>query len=70
MGDEGKGKIVDLMASDYSAVTKILSGNNAGHTVINDLGEFKLHLMPSGILNSKIKCVIGNGCNDRSSSSN
>ena len=61
-GDEGKGKIVDLMASDYSAVARFSGGNNAGHTVINDLGEFKLHLIPSGILNSKIKCVIGNGC--------
>ena len=53
-GDEGKGKIVDLMASDYSAVARFSGGNNAGHTVINDLGEFKLHLIPSGILNSKI----------------
>ena len=61
-GDEGKGKIVDLMATDYSAVARFSGGNNAGHTVINDLGEFKLHLIPSGILNNKIKCVIGNGC--------
>ena len=61
-GDEGKGKIVDLMATDYSAVARFSGGNNAGHTVINDLGEFKLHLIPSGILNNKVKCVIGNGC--------
>ena len=61
-GDEGKGKIVDLMASSYSAVARFSGGNNAGHTVINDLGEFKLHLIPSGILNSDITCIIGNGC--------
>ena len=61
-GDEGKGKIVDLMASDYSTVARFSGGNNAGHTVINDLGKFKLHLIPSGILNNKILCIIGNGC--------
>tara|TARA_B100001029_G_scaffold50877_1_gene40662 strand:- start:3347 stop:4459 length:1113 start_codon:yes stop_codon:yes gene_type:complete len=61
-GDEGKGKIVDLLASKYSAVVRFSGGNNAGHTVINDLGEFKLHLIPSGILHDNVTCIIGNGC--------
>ena len=61
-GDEGKGKIVDLLAHNYSTVVRYSGGNNAGHTVINDKGTFKLHLIPSGILDSNIKCVIGNGC--------
>lgn len=61
-GDEGKGKIVDLLASKYSAVVRYSGGNNAGHTVINDQGEFKLHLIPSGILHPQVICVIGNGC--------
>jgi len=61
-GDEGKGKIVDLLASEYSAVVRFSGGNNAGHTVINDLGEFKLHLIPSGILHDNVTCIIGNGC--------
>tara|TARA_B110000438_G_scaffold13723_1_gene13268 strand:+ start:2745 stop:4016 length:1272 start_codon:yes stop_codon:yes gene_type:complete len=61
-GDEGKGKIVDLLAHDYSTVVRYSGGNNAGHTVINNKGIFKLHLIPSGILDSNIKCVIGNGC--------
>jgi adenylosuccinate synthase len=61
-GDEGKGKIVDLLAHNYSTVVRYSGGNNAGHTVINDKGTFKLHLIPSGILDPKIKCIIGNGC--------
>ena len=61
-GDEGKGKIIDLLASKYSVVARFSGGNNAGHTVINDQGEFKLHLIPSGILHKGIICVIGNGC--------
>ena len=61
-GDEGKGKIIDLLASKYSVVVRFSGGNNAGHTVINDQGEFKLHLIPSGILHKDIICVIGNGC--------
>lgn len=61
-GDEGKGKLVDLLAKDYSAVVRFSGGNNAGHTVINEYGKFKLHLIPSGILHSKVTCVIGNGC--------
>ena len=61
-GDEGKGKVIDLLASKYSVVARFSGGNNAGHTVINDQGEFKLHLIPSGILHKDIICVIGNGC--------
>ena len=61
-GDEGKGKIVDLLASKYSAVARFSGGNNAGHTVIYDLGEFKLLLIPSGILHDNVTCIIGNGC--------
>ena len=61
-GDEGKGKVIDLLASKYSVVARFSGGNNAGHTVINDQGEFKLHLIPSGILHKDIVCVIGNGC--------
>ena len=61
-GDEGKGKIIDLLASKYDVVSRFSGGNNAGHTVINSQGEFKLHLIPSGILRKNVKCVIGNGC--------
>ena len=61
-GDEGKGKIIDLLASKYSIVVRFSGGNNAGHTVINDQGKFKLHLIPSGILRKGVICVIGNGC--------
>lgn len=62
-GDEGKGKITDLEASsgDYDYVVRYDGGNNAGHTVINDKGEFKLHIVPSGILHPQIKNVIGPG---------
>ena len=60
-GDEGKGKIVDLLAEQASLVARFSGGNNAGHTVINDRGEFKLHLIPSGIFRPHVDCVIGNG---------
>ncbi|OGZ60236.1 MAG: hypothetical protein A3F94_03215 [Candidatus Spechtbacteria bacterium RIFCSPLOWO2_12_FULL_38_22] len=62
-GDEGKGKITDLEASsgNYEYVVRYDGGNNAGHTVVNDLGEFKLHIVPSGILHPNIKNVIGPG---------
>jgi len=48
-GDEGKGKIVDLLAEKADAVIRYSGGDNAGHTVINPKGEFKLHIVPSGI---------------------
>ena len=60
-GDEGKGKIVDMLAEKADMVVRFSGGSNAGHTVINPYGEFKLHLVPSGIFYPKAICVIGNG---------
>ena len=60
-GDEGKGRIIDLLAQNAHVVARFSAGNNAGHTVVNELGEFKLHLVPAGIFHSKKKCLIGNG---------
>jgi adenylosuccinate synthase len=60
-GDEGKGKITDLLAEYGDAVVRFQGGNNAGHTIVRDGEEWKLHLMPSGILYPGKLCVIGNG---------
>ena len=60
-GDEGKGRIVDLLARDASIIARYSAGNNAGHTVINHLGTFKLHLVPAGIFHAEKLSVIGNG---------
>jgi len=60
-GDEGKGKIVDLIAEKVKAVIRFSGGDNAGHTVINPYGEFRLHLLPSGIFHPHVVCIIGNG---------
>src|SRR4030066_1040781 len=60
-GDEGKGKIVDLLAERAKATVRFSGGDNAGHTVINPSGEFKLHIVPSGIFHPKTVCIIGNG---------
>src|SRR5438093_3427810 len=60
-GDEGKGRIVDLIAQGASVVARYSAGNNAGHTVINDLGEFKLNVVPAGIFYREKTCIIGNG---------
>ena len=60
-GDEGKGKVVDLLAERAAAVVRFQGGNNAGHTIVRDGEEFKLHLIPSGILYPEKTCVIGNG---------
>ncbi len=60
-GDEGKGKIIDILAKDADYVVRYQGGNNAGHTVVKKNGEFVLHLVPSGILNGRTRCVIGNG---------
>ena len=60
-GDEGKGKIVDLLAETAQFVVRFAGGNNAGHTVINPLGEFKMHLLPSGVFHPGVTCIIGNG---------
>jgi adenylosuccinate synthase len=60
-GDEGKGKVVDLLAERASAIVRFQGGNNAGHTIVRDGEEFKFHLIPSGILHADKTCVIGNG---------
>ncbi len=60
-GDEGKGRIIDLLAQKAHIVARYSAGNNAGHTVVNELGEFKLHLVPAGIFYPDKVCVIGNG---------
>ncbi len=60
-GDEGKGKITDLLAERADAVVRFQGGNNAGHTIVHGGQTYKLHLMPSGILHPGKLCVIGNG---------
>ncbi len=60
-GDEGKGKITDLLAERASTIVRFQGGNNAGHTIVRGGEEFKFHLIPSGILHSEKACVIGNG---------
>lgn len=60
-GDEGKGRMVDLLSSDYDVVCRYQGGNNAGHTVINDSGKFILNLLPSGILRPQVVNIMGNG---------
>src|SRR5215211_4454173 len=60
-GDEGKGKVVDLLAERASAIVRFQGGNNAGHTIVREGEEFKFHLIPSGILHAEKTCVIGNG---------
>ncbi len=60
-GDEGKGKIVDFLARDSQYVVRYSGGNNAGHTVLNDMGKFALNLVPAGIFWPHVSCIIGNG---------
>ncbi len=60
-GDEGKGKVIDLLAEQARLVIRPQGGNNAGHTVVTEHGEFKFQLLPSGILYPHCTCVIGNG---------
>jgi adenylosuccinate synthase len=60
-GDEGKGRIVDLLAQQSHMIIRYSGGNNAGHTVINDRGTFKLHLVPAGIFNAETINIIGTG---------
>lgn len=60
-GDEGKGRMVDLLSENYDIVVRYQGGNNAGHTVINHLGKFILNLLPSGILRPEVVNVMGNG---------
>ena len=60
-GDEGKGKITDMLAADADIVIRFQGGSNAGHTIINDYGKFALHQMPSGIFNKNTVNIIGTG---------
>ena len=60
-GDEGKGRMVDLLAADFDVVVRYQGGNNAGHTVVNEHGKFALHLLPSGIFRKGVVNVLGNG---------
>ena len=60
-GDEGKGRMVDLLSEDYDVVVRYQGGNNAGHTVVNEKGKFILNLLPSGILRENVVNVMGNG---------
>ena len=60
-GDEGKGRMVDLLSADFDIVCRYQGGNNAGHTVVNEKGKFILNLLPSGILREDVVNVMGNG---------
>jgi adenylosuccinate synthase len=60
-GDEGKGKAIDVLARDHDFVARYNGGNNAGHTVVNSLGTFKIHLVPTGILYPHTRSLIGGG---------
>ena len=60
-GDEGKGKVVDLLSAGYPVVVRYNGGNNAGHTVRFADRRFALHLVPSGILHAGVKCMLGGG---------
>jgi len=60
-GDEGKGKVVDVLAERATTIVRFQGGNNAGHTIVREGEEFKFHLIPSGILYPEKTCVIGNG---------
>ena len=60
-GDEGKGKITDMLAEQSDIIIRFQGGANAGHTIINEYGRFALHLLPSGIFYSHTTCIIGNG---------
>lgn len=60
-GDEGKGKITDMLAADSDIVIRFQGGANAGHTIVNEYGKFALHLLPSGSFNSNVINMIGNG---------
>ena len=60
-GDEGKGRMVDLLTEDYDVVVRFQGGGNAGHTVINQYGKLALHLLPSGIFRPDVANILGNG---------
>ena len=60
-GDEGKGKITDMLAREADIVIRFQGGANAGHTIVNDYGKFALHTLPSGVFYSHVTNIIGNG---------
>ena len=60
-GDEGKGRIIDYVAAEADWVIRCQGGDNAGHTVVNDLGTFRMHLVPSGIFHPHVHCIVGAG---------
>ena len=60
-GDEGKGKITDMLGEQSDIIIRFQGGSNAGHTIINDYGRFALHLLPSGVFYEHTTCIIGNG---------
>jgi len=60
-GDEGKGKLVDMLSQEYDVCARVAGGSNAGHTIVVGDVKYKFHLIPSGILNEKAVCIIGNG---------
>ena len=60
-GDEGKGKITDMLGEKSDIIVRFQGGSNAGHTIINDYGKFALHLLPSGLFYQHTTCIIGNG---------
>ncbi len=60
-GDEGKGKITDMLAQESDIIIRFQGGSNAGHTIINNYGRFALHLLPSGVFYQHTTSVIGNG---------
>ena len=60
-GDEGKGKITDMLGEESDIIVRFQGGSNAGHTIINDYGKFALHLLPSGVFYDHTTSIIGNG---------
>ncbi|OQR86053.1 adenylosuccinate synthetase [Thraustotheca clavata] len=60
-GDEGKGKLVDMLSQEYDVIARVAGGANAGHTIVCNGKKYKFHLVPSGVLNENAVCVIGNG---------
>ena len=60
-GDEGKGKITDMLAKESDIIIRFQGGSNAGHTIINNYGRFALHLLPSGVFYGHTTSIIGNG---------
>ena len=60
-GDEGKGKITDMLAKESDIIIRFQGGSNAGHTIINNYGRFALHLLPSGVFYNHTTSIIGNG---------